>query len=85
MNKIEQLKRISWAKAYELAPGDWCENYRDNLAQDILIQEIVQACIKELETTKMCDSYTGEYMSNCEYNDALADGIANIKENFGVE
>lgn len=45
---------------------------------------IVQECIKELETTQVCDSYTGK-MIDCEYNDALADGIANIKENFGVE
>ena len=44
---------------------------------------IVQECIKELETTQVCDSYTGKKI-DCEYNDALVDGIANIKENFGV-
>lgn len=46
-------------------------------------QLIVQECIKELEATQVCDPYTGEQFNY--YNDVLADGIASIKENFGVE
>ena len=45
---------------------------------------IVQECIKELETTKRCDPYTG-VVDNEVYNNALTDGIANIKETFGVK
>ena len=43
---------------------------------------IIQECIKELEATQVCDPYTGEQFNY--YNDVLADGIANIKEHFGV-
>lgn len=51
---------------------------------DEFAELIVQACIKELEITQRCDPYTGEVYDDA-YNDALTDGIVNIKYTFGIK
>lgn len=43
---FEQLKREAWNKAYELYSGEGIDNYRANLAQDILIKLVVKECAK---------------------------------------
>ncbi len=44
---------------------------------------IVRECLKDLETTQRCDPYTGAVYDDA-YNTALSNGIANIKDTFGV-
>lgn len=72
----EQIKRLQ-ALATDNVLGI------DILNAEKFAELIIQECIKELEATQVCDPYTGEQFNY--YNDVLADGIASIKENFGVE
>lgn len=45
---------------------------------------IVQECVKNLETNKRCDIYTGE-LTDCDWNDVIQHQIDSLKEHFGVE
>jgi hypothetical protein len=45
---------------------------------------IVRECIKELETSRKCDPYTGN-LFDCEYNICINEQTIMLKEHFGVE
>ena len=45
---------------------------------------IVRECIKELETSRKCDPYTGN-LFDCEYNICLNEQTIMLKEHFGVK
>lgn len=47
-------------------------------------QLIVRECVKNLETNKRCDIYTGE-LTDCDWNDVIQHQIDSLKEHFGVE
>ena len=47
-------------------------------------QMVVQECIRELEVSRKCDSYTGDLFA-CEYNTCIEDQTVMLKEHFGIK
>ena len=47
-------------------------------------QIIVRECVKNLETNKRCDIYTGELIDS-DWNDVIQHQIVSLIEHFGVE
>ena len=45
---------------------------------------LVRECIRELETSRKCDPYTGN-LFDCEYNTCIKEQTTMLKEYFGVE
>jgi len=48
------------------------------------VELVVQECIRELETSRKCDPYTGN-LFDCEYNICINEQTIMLKEHFGVE
>jgi hypothetical protein len=67
------------------AQGCWDEmDDYDKQAIEKFAELIVRECIKELETSRKCDPYTGN-LFDCEYNICLNEQTIMLKEHFGVK
>jgi hypothetical protein len=67
------------------AQGCWDEmDDYDRKAIEKFAELIVRECIRELETSRKCDPYTGE-LFDCEYNTCIKEQSIMLKEHFGVE
>jgi hypothetical protein len=62
-----------------LAYEQW---YLDSLEK--FAELIVRECVKNLETNKKCDIYTGE-LTDCDWNDIIQYQIDSLKEHFEIE
>lgn len=88
-NRIEQIALRAGARKHishlmSNPPQERVDTEMWNESIEKFARLIVEECVKELEANKRSDPYNGvEYVGA--HNAALTEGIATIKEHFGVD